>query len=170
MHNKTTRIHRLGLAALCVFASLAPGLPTLAATAPSNIAVSATVQATCTTTATSLAFGTYTGAQADATATITVTCTNTTAYSVGLDAGLGTTPAATVTTRHMNGPAAAGLAYTLKSVSQTGSNWGNTPPTDTVAGTGSGSGQPITVYGRVAAGQLVTPGAYADTITATVTY
>lgn len=155
---------------LVAMAAIALSLPAFAATTPSSIAVSATVQATCLNAATPLAFGNYTGAQADATATITVTCTNTTTYSVGLNAGLGTAPVATVTTRHMNGPATAGLAYELKSASQTGSNWGNTAPTDTVAGTGTGSAQSITVFGRVPAGQLVTPGAYTDTITATVTY
>jgi spore coat protein U-like protein len=42
--------------------------------------------------------------------------------------------------------------------------------TDTVAGTGNGAAQAITVYGQAAAGQYVAPGSYADTITATITY
>jgi spore coat protein U-like protein len=170
MKNSTNLFVRRRVMPLQLAACLAFSLSAFAATAPSTIGVSATVQATCLNTASNLAFGIYTGLQADATAVITVTCTNTTTYTIGLDAGLGTGPAATVTTRHMNGPAPAGLAYALKSVSQTGPNWGNTPPTDTVAGTATGSPQPITVYGRVAAGQLVTPGSYTDTITSTVTY
>ena len=139
-----------------------------AATAPSNIAVSATVQATCTNTATPLAFGVYTGVQSDSTATITVTCTNTTPYTVGLNAG--TAPAATVTTRRMTGAVGVFLAYALSSDAGRATNWGTTVGTDTVAGTGTGIAQPLTIYGRVAAAQFPAPGAYTDTIIATVTY
>jgi spore coat protein U-like protein len=39
-----------------------------------------------------------------------------------------------------------------------------------VAKTGSGTAQTLTVYGQVPAGQFVTPGNYADTITVTLTY
>jgi spore coat protein U-like protein len=49
-------------------------------------------------------------------------------------------------------------------------NWGQTVGTDTVTGTGNGAAQALTVYGQVTAGQFVAPGAYSDTITATVTY
>ena len=133
--------------------------------------VSANVQATCTITTTNMAFGTYTGAVLPSTATVTVTCTNTTPYTVGLSAGLGTGPVATVTTRHMMGPGAAVLNYVLTQDAAHATNWGNTPGTDTPASAnGTGSGVAITVYGQVAAGQFVTPGAYADTITATVNY
>lgn len=139
-----------------------------AATAPSNIAVSATVQATCTNTATPLAFGIYTGVQSDSTATITVTCTNTTPYTVALNAG--TAPTATVTTRRMTGAIGVFLAYALFSDTGRTTNWGSTVGTDTIAGTGTGAGQALTIYGRVAAAQFPAPGAYADTIIATVTY
>lgn len=139
-----------------------------AASAPSNIAVSATVQATCTNTATPLAFGIYTGVQSDSSATITVTCTNTTPYTVGLNAG--TAPAATVTSRRMTGAATVFLAYALFSDTGRITNWGTTAGTDTVAGTGTGNGQVLTIYGRAAAGQFPAPGVYTDTIIATVTY
>ena len=150
---------------------LALGLATtsaVAATATTTFGVSATVQATCLISATPMAFGTYTGVIANSTSTVTVTCTNTTTYNVGLNPGLAT--GATVTTRKMTGPASALLSYALFSDSSRTVNWGQTVSTDTVAGTGNGSAQPITVYGQVAAGQYVAPGAYADTITATVTY
>jgi spore coat protein U-like protein len=49
-------------------------------------------------------------------------------------------------------------------------NWGNTIGTDTVAGTGNGLAQTLTVYGRILGSQLVAPGAYTDTVTATLTY
>ncbi|MBR0650386.1 spore coat U domain-containing protein [Roseomonas terrae] len=142
--------------------------PARAQTATTTFQVTATVQATCLITANPLAFGTYTGTQTDATTTISVTCTNTTAYNVALNAG--TAPGATVTTRSMTGPASALLGYSLFSDAARTVVWGTTVGTNTVAGTGTGSAQALTVYGRVPAGQFVAPGAYVDTITATVSF
>jgi spore coat protein U-like protein len=142
--------------------------PGQAATSPSNIAVSATVQAACLNTATALTFGVYTGFQADATATITITCTNTTPYTVGLSAGA--SASATPTARKMTGTGGALLAYSMFTDAARTINWGNAAQTNWVTGTGSGAGQPLTVYGRIAANQFVAPGAYTDTVTATVTY
>lgn len=139
-----------------------------AATATATFGVTATVQATCLLSASSLAFGTYTGTQTDATTTISVTCTDTTTYEVGLDAG--TAPGATVTTRRMTGPSSSYLGYGLYSDAARTANWGATAGVDTVAGTGNGTAQSITVYGRIPASQFVRPGSYTDTITATVTY
>lgn len=163
-------------AALCgaaLFTALSLGVPVTAAaaaTATTTIGITANVQATCVISATNLAFGTYTGAVLAGTATVTVTCTNTTPYTVGLSAGLGTTPAATVTTRHMMG-GAVGLNYVLTQDAPHATNWGNTPATDTPASAlGTGAAVPLTVYGQVAAGQYVTPGAYTDTVTATVNF
>jgi spore coat protein U-like protein len=142
--------------------------PAVAATATTTFGVTATVQSTCLVSATALAFGTYTGALATSTSTVSVTCTNTTPYNVGLSAGLAT--GATVTTRQMTGPASALLNYAMFSNSTRTTNWGQTVGTDTVTGTGNGAAQALTVYGQVTAGQFVAPGAYTDTITATVTY
>jgi spore coat protein U-like protein len=162
------RRQKLFLAGVGLLGTLAFNLPAVAATATATMAVTATVDSTCLISATPLAFGAYAGTQTDATSTLTVTCSNTTPYNVGLDAGLAT--GATVTSRAMTGPASATLAYALFQETTRTTNWGNTVGTDTVAGTGNGSAQGLTVYGRVAAGQFVTPGAYSDTITATVTY
>jgi spore coat protein U-like protein len=160
---------RAGLVVCAGFAAaLAMPHQAIAATTPSTMDVTTTVQATCLNTVTPLAFGVYTGALSQITATITVTCTNTTPYAVGLSAGLA--PSATVTTRALTGPASALLNYTLTSDAGYSVNWGVTSGTDTVAGTGNGAGQAITVYGQEAAGQYVAPGTYTDTITATVTY
>lgn len=147
---------------------LTSGVGAHAATAPSNIAVSATVQATCLNTATPMAFGIYTGVQLDASASITVTCTNTTGYTVGLNAG--TAAAATVLTRKMTGGAGVFLNYAAYSDTGRATNWGTTVGTDTVAGTGTGAGQVLTIFGRIAASQFVAPGVYNDTLIATVTY
>jgi spore coat protein U-like protein len=50
--------------------------------------------------------------------------------------------------------------------------WGNgTSGTATIGGTGTGTSQSVTVYGRVGSGQTSVPaGAYADTVAVTVTY
>lgn len=124
---------------------------TLAATATTIFQVTATVAATCLITATNLAFGIYT-VLASSTSTITVTCTNTTTWNVGLNAG----------------PSGALLAYSLSQDAAHTINWGNTVGTET--GAGAGTAQALTVFGQAAAGQLVTPGAYVDTITATITF
>lgn len=161
------RVIKSGLLGLGI-AALAIGSSASAATVTTTVAVTATVQATCLVSATSLGFGPYSGVQVDATSTVSVTCTNTTPYSVGLNAGLAT--AATVTTRKMTGPASAVLSYSLFSDTARTTNWGSTVTTDTLAGVGTGAAQSLTIYGRVPASQFVTPGAYTDTITATVTF
>jgi spore coat protein U-like protein len=153
----------LGIIAL----SLAP-MPADASTVTTTFGVTATVVSTCLVAATPLVFGNYTGAVDPASSTVTVTCTNTTPYNVGLNAGLAT--GATVTTRSMTGPAAALLGYGLFSDAGHTTNWGLTIGTDTVTGTGNGLPQPISVFGQIPASELVAPGAYADTITATVTF
>ena len=170
MRNKNTTITHRGLTALSFLTGLALSPQAFAATATNTFAVSSTVQATCIISATPMAFGPYAGVQLDSTSTVTITCTNTTPYNVGLNAGLGITPAATVTTRKMTGAVGVFLNYAMFSDAGRSTNWGNTVATDTVAGTGNGAAQPITVYGRVPAGQFVAPGSYTDTITATVTY
>ena len=142
--------------------------PAVAATVTTTFGVTATVQATCLVSATNLAFGTYTGTTTDVASTVSVTCSNTTPYNVGLSAGLAT--GSTVTTRQMTGPASALLNYALFSDASRTVNWGQTIGTDTVTGTGNGTAQAISVFGRLSSGQFVAPGAYTDTITATVTY
>ncbi len=154
----------------CLVAATALGPMTgsaSSATATNDLAISATVKATCTQVVTPLGFGTYTGVVLPGTATITVTCTNTTPYSIGLGAGLGT--AATVTTRSMKS-AGASLNYVLTSDVAHAVNWGNTVPTDTIAVTATLTPIATTIYGQIAAGQFVAPGVYTDTVVATVTY
>lgn len=165
------RLYSAAIGALVFAIVLLPSLSARAATSTATFGVSATVQATCNISAASLAFGTYTGAVVTATSNITVTCTKGTSYNVGLDAGL--TPGATVTTRQMKGATTSNtdlLSYALYSDSAMSSNWGNTVNTDTVAGTGNGSPQTLTVYGKIPGGQFITPDSYSDTITATITY
>ena len=156
-------------AAVVGFLALGPAsMPATAATATATFLVSTSVAATCTISTTPLAFGSYTGAISQINTSVAVTCTNTTPYNVGLNAGVAT--GATVTNRSMTGPASALLSYQLFRDAGHTLNWGVTVGTDTVSVTGNGSAQVATVYGQIPAGQFVSPGAYADTITATVTY
>jgi spore coat protein U-like protein len=166
------------IAGAAIAATLALALPpasavaatattTTTTTTTATFNVTATVVAACTITAGALAFGNYVGAQMDGTATVTVTCTNTTPYNVGLNAGSVT--GATVATRKMTGPAGALLSYALFRDTGRATNGGTTIGTDTIAGTGNGAAQPLTIYGRVAAARYPAPGAYTDTITATIT-
>jgi spore coat protein U-like protein len=139
----------------------------MSATATAAFAISVAVPATCTIAATALSFAVYTGVVDLATSTLSMTCSNTTRYNVGLNAGLAS--GATVSTRRMSNGANV-LSYSLYSDTNRTLNWGQTVGTDTVSGTGNGTAQILTVYGRVPAGQFVTPGNYSDTIIATVTY
>ena len=137
------------------------------ATDSRSFTVTAVVQPQCQITASNLAFGSYTGEVLYAVSALTVTCTKTTPYYVNLDDG-----------QHRDGsflPRAIGpggvlLSYTMFQDAARSSRWGTTYNLDGVAGTGSGSAQSLTVYGRVAAGQFVTPGTYTDTVIATITY
>ncbi len=136
-------------------------------TATGTIAVSATVLSFCAVVTLPLAFGNYSNAVLNATTTITVTCTTGTTYNLGLDPGIGT--GATVAARKMS-LLTNTLTYSLYSDSGHSVVWGNTIGTNTQTGTGTGLVQTFTVYGQIPASQAVAPGAYVDTVTATVTY
>ena len=62
------------------------------------------------------------------------------------------------------------LNYMLTQDSSHATNWGQTVASDTVPGTGTGVLQTIPVYGLIPAGQNAATGAFADTVTATITY
>jgi spore coat protein U-like protein len=151
---------------LVCLAFMLPAGTAFGTTATTTFSVTATVLANCVVSASPLAFGNYSSLQLDATTTVTVTCTSGTTYNVGLDAGVGS--GATVATRRMSGVGT--LNYTLYSDSSRTTVFGNTVGTNTVAATGSGAAQPLTVYGRIPGGQYPAAGNYTDTITVTVTY
>jgi spore coat protein U-like protein len=146
----------------------APGTYTdTISSATTSFTVTVVVDSECSISATTLAFGSYSGLLVNSTSTLSVTCTNTTTYTVGLNAG--TASGATVTNRSMTGPSSALLHYSLFSNSTRTTNWGNSSGS-WVSGTGNGSAQGLTVYGQLPARQYPTPGNYADTVVATVTY
>jgi spore coat protein U-like protein len=154
----------------CLALAATPRAANPATTVTATFTVSTDVVTSCNVSATPLSFGSYNAsATSNSTSVVTVACSNTVPYNVGLDAGTGT--GATVTSRSMTGPTGAlPLHYSLFQDSARTINWGDTVGTDTVAGTGNGSGQTLTVYGQVPAGQGNRPGTYNDTITVTVTY
>ena len=140
-------------------------------TTTSTFTVSATIVATCTiNSASTLNFGNSIGvlsANVDQQSTIQVTCTNTTPYTIGLDAGTGS--GATVAVRKLTSGGTT-INYSLYTTNGYGTVWGNTVNTDTVAGTGNGTAQSYTVFGRIPPQTTPAPGTYTDTITVTVTY
>ncbi len=133
-----------------------------------SLLIQTSIPASCTLSATSLNFGAVSGAVTNLTSTVTARCTNTTAYTIGLNAGAGA--GASVTSRKMTGPGGATLAYSLFRDGARTLNWGNTAGVSTLAGTGNGGAQVLTVYGQLPAQATPGPGTYSDTIVATVTY
>jgi len=98
---------------------------------------------------------------------LNVQCSNTTPYQVGLSAG-----------QHSNGDMNArkmvkgtgAVSYQLYRDATRTQVWGNTVGTNTVAGTGNGNVQPLTVYGSVPPQTTQSAGTYNDTVIVTVTY
>jgi spore coat protein U-like protein len=142
-----------------------------------SVPMSTTINGICfTSVTTNLSFGAYDPIVTnkttvlDGTATLSVNCTNTVPYKVTLDQGShpagGSTDAAPL--RRM----AAGadmLSYSLYQNSGRTAVWGNTVATG-AAGTGTGSAQSITVYGRVPSGQNAGTGSHSDTVLVTLTF
>ncbi|HEV2865250.1 MAG TPA: spore coat U domain-containing protein [Allosphingosinicella sp.] len=158
------------LLAACAVA-LAPSAAS-AAVANSTLSVDATVTANCTVSAGSVSFGSVnpiSGSNADATGSFSVTCTNGTSWSAA--AGVGSGSGASFTARRMTSGANT-LNYNLYTSSGYGTVWGDgTSSTAAITGTGTGSAQSTSVYGRIGSGQTsVPPGSYADTVSVTVTY
>lgn len=148
--------------------ALGSPLAALSATATGSFSATATVVATCVVSATSVAFGSYSTTQLDSTGQVTVICVNGTSYTVALDAGAGS--GASVASRKMTGPSSQTLTYSLYHDSSRSSVWGDVVGTNTIASTGTGIAQVITMYGRIPASQYPSFGVYTDTIAVTLTY
>jgi spore coat protein U-like protein len=145
--------------------------PLLAALGPSpqstSLPITANIQASCTVTAAAVAFGTYDPtANSDQNGSITIQCTKGTAATVSLDEGAA--PAG----RQMAGPGTDTLTYELYSDVAGGSVWGIGNGGSTVAYNAATSApSTLTVFGRIPLGQNnAGVGAYADTVTVTVTF
>jgi spore coat protein U-like protein len=149
-----------------------------AATATSTFTVSVTISSACSISAGNLDFGSQglLSANVDATSTISVTCTNSTPYSVGLDNGQNFAAGS----RRMR-DTGAGTTYVnfgLYTDAARTSGWTTTTAAGSCTGgantcalgTGSGSAQSITVYGRIPPQATPAPATFNDTVTATITY
>lgn len=144
----------------------------VASTATTTFPVTATVIDSCSVEASPLAFGQYnaiSGGMLDASATITPTCTVGTFYSIALNEGLGN--GATKAARKLGNGDGSWLNYGIFTDTARNTVWGDgAAGTSDKSGYGAGTAQPITMYGRIPAAQAVQTGAYADTITVTLTY
>ena len=160
-------------------ASAVAGAMALAISVTSDAAVTGTVfqvQASvakqCSVTALDLNFGAVNplGGDVDQSTTVTVKCTKNSAYNVGLDGG---TVSGSVIADRLMANGADTMRYQLYSDAGRSTVWGNSAPS-WVGGTGAGmgTGQALTVYGRVPTGQTnLAAGSFAEpTITVTVTY
>jgi spore coat protein U-like protein len=131
--------------------------------------VTATVPTTCTVAANNLNFGTAgtLSANTDASTTLQPACTSGTPYNIGLNGGLS---GATDPTQRKMTKAAEFVLYGLYRNSARSLPFGNTIGTNTLAGTGTGLAQSVTVYGRIPPQAAPSPGTYNDTIVVTLTY
>jgi spore coat protein U-like protein len=129
----------------------------------------ATVLANCSVSATGVDFGSSgpITSNVDAAGTVTVHCTNSTPYAVALNGG--NSGASDPTQRKMS-KGSETITYGLYQNSACSQPWGSTTGTNTVAGTGTGGNQALTVYGRVASQTTPSPGTYTDSVVVTVTY
>jgi len=108
------------------------------------------------------------GGAVTANGTLSVTCTPNTSYQIGLSNGNYYANSSRQMAFGTNR-----VAYSLYNDAAMTQNWGqNWGTTDVVAGTGTGSAVPITVYGRVEgdANVNVPAGVYSDTVVATIAY
>lgn len=163
MNFKTTLI-----SAALVAAGLAVA-PAHAQSVTEQMPVTITIENACdlSTSPTTLDFGTQgvLAANVDAVSTIAVTCTTSAPYDIGLDGGGSGDINARVMTNGSDE-----VAYQLYQEAGRTTVWGNTVDVDTVEGTGSGTEQYLSVYGRVPAQATPPAGVYNDTVLVTATY
>lgn len=153
--------------------------PALAAPVTDNMNVTVTVTASCTVSVTDMDFADIvtrdTGSAENATATVTVACTADAPYEVGFDLGANEAVDGTAPARLFNDDAGIDnpyLTYGLYTAAshESAEAWGDEIGVDTVAGTGDGDDQTLTVYGLIDAGQEVSLGDYSDTVVVSVWY
>ena len=158
------RRHSL-LLATCLMLVPALAERTHAATATADLSVSITIENECEVAApNTLNFGTQgvLSANVDITAAFTVTCTTDHAYTVSMGAGLN----GTLADREMI-IGTDSVHYQIYTTIDRDVIWNDT---NTVGGTGNGSAQTLTAYGRVPPQATPPADTYEDTVQITVTY
>jgi spore coat protein U-like protein len=137
----------------------------------STFDVTATVQSTCVlSTVGNMAFGVYVqgAGDKDGASTFDLNCGNGISYNIGIS----NLP---VSGNRLAANGANNLQYQLYTTAArtVPDIWGSTIGTNTVAGTGTGSAQTLTIYGRIpdnAPNQAIPAGSYSQTLTITVSY
>ncbi|MBC8718269.1 spore coat protein U domain-containing protein [Ochrobactrum sp. Marseille-Q0166] len=130
--------------------------------------VQAIVNRSCTVSATNINFGSQSNllVNVDATGTLSVNCTLGLPYSIALNGGLSN---AQPTQRRMTLGSNDAIVYGLYSNSARTVPWGSAA-NQIVPGTGTGTIQNVTVYGRVAPQTTPISGTYTDTVVVTINY
>ena len=136
-------------------------MPVLAATSTASFGVTATVEAACQASTPAAAFGSYKTIGTN----VSVMCTSFTPYNVSLSAEV--TPDSL---QKMVASAPALLGYALLSNPAHSVNSGRASSFETVTGRSNEASSAHVTYGQTRGEQSVAPGAYADSITVTVTY
>jgi spore coat protein U-like protein len=169
----------IGGISAAIFVGLGSAALAQAGTATANMAVQITITASCTINATTLDFLSNAGtvlvsSNVDAQANVSVTCTSGSPYSIGMNNGAN----ASASQRRMISGGNF-LNYNLYTDTARTAAWTTTTQTASctggagtcVLGTGTGSSQSVTIYGRVPSiGTAPPPGTYTDTVTMTITY
>ena len=142
--------------------------------ASATFQVGATILVACNVTGSTLTFGgsidpLQTPGPVDASTALNVTCTKTTPYSVALSAGTNAGNASAFGSRTMKS-GNNNLPYQLYLDSGRTQVWGDGNNSGVYSGTGTGSQQVLTVYGRLPSLAGIVPGNYSDTVTVTITY
>ncbi|XUY29090.1 Csu type fimbrial protein [Agrobacterium sp. rho-8.1] len=156
---------RVNYAPYTVIAPLCSAMTLNPTTVPFN--VTATVEPTCVVSAQTLNFGTHTNlvTAVDATGAISLTCTANLPYTVSLNGGLSNASPASRKMVRPNGS----ITYGLYTNAARSNPWGSGAG-QTVSGTGNGTAQSLSVYGRVPAQTTPMTGLYSDTVVVTVNY
>jgi spore coat protein U-like protein len=143
--------------------------PTGNKSSSTSTTATATVVATCTISASDLSFGSSgsIATNRDASSQLTPRCNNGLPYAVALDGGVS---AASDPTQRKMRKSAEQITYGLYSDAARSLPWGSNVGTNTVAGTGTGNTQTVTVYGRVPPQTTGSPGIYSDNIVVSVVY
>lgn len=165
------------LLAAAVAVATGPGLAQDTETFQVRITVTESCAFSTATSATDVDFGTVPRSTnpADATGGLAVDCTPGTPYEIGLNNGLnptsGATARATSSNRRMTDGDGNYIPYGLWYDAGHTNPWGVADNGQAYAGTGTGDGQNIPIYGQVPADATNVPqGTYSDTVTATLTF
>jgi spore coat protein U-like protein len=161
-----------GLLAFVMASALGLATTAWASTRTTTFTVSLLLQNDCQIATSQLDFGTtgLIGTNLDQTSSLSITCSAGAPYNIALDAG--SVPGSAVSNRLLGGiglPTPT-VGYQIYRDSARSLIWGETIGTDTFSGTGTGSAQALTMYGRIMPQGTPIAGAYSSVVTATVTF